>query len=173
MSALVVASSLRAWRTKARSCWLSVLGYSSIQAWTAESSAIRRSRQLSAKCRANVSLVLPMRCSLSASLTASTDASLSLRMSLPTYCIWRRLPSKLVMRRASTKASRSWSVMWPWVLRRSINSPRKVSSSTPKSWRSSLSFLRSVRLRPSVPLSSALSSRSSSLPSATNWPRTK
>jgi hypothetical protein len=36
-----------------------------------------------------------------------------------------------------------------------------------------LSRLRSVRLASVVPLSSALSSRSSSLPSATNWPRTK
>ncbi len=37
----------------------------------------------------------------------------------------------------------------------------------------SLSRLRSVRLASGVPLSSALSAMSSSLPSATNWPRTK
>ena len=54
-----------------------------------------------------------------------------------------------------------------------IGSAAKLSRSSPSFCSSALSFLRSVRVGSSPPLSSRLYSRSSSLPSAMNCPRTK
>ena len=149
---------------RARSCWLSVSGNFFSHSPHASSSLIKRSRHCSAKCSCNVSCAEPWFCSNRAALTLSMTSSSSLRMSLPMNCICRRLPSKLLIRLASATASTSFSGRSALAIR----SGRKSNRLSPSFCSSSLSFLRSVRLGSSPPLSSRLSSRSSSLPSATN-----
>ena len=95
-------TSLRAWRTSARSCCVSVSGWVSSQPPSASSSAIRSSRQRLGLVQGRASAA-PSRCSARPARRArprSVSAS-SPRISLPMNCIWRRLPSKLVMRLAS------------------------------------------------------------------------
>ena len=104
--------SLRAWRTRARSC-CSVGGgvvcdpaAQRVVVGDQVGRASARPRAAAAVSAAGALMLLGQR----RRCTASSASGSSLRISLPMNCIWRRLPSKLVMRLASASASTSFSV---------------------------------------------------------------